>query len=98
MPSDLRRFEQIVRRANQFTEAEAKDGSHPFDVRNIHPDLPPDTKRLFDDGHYPQATFEAFKYVDEEMQRISGSSLIGKKLMMKALNIDNPLRCRSSRH
>jgi uncharacterized protein (TIGR02391 family) len=91
MPNDLPRFELIVRLASQFTEAGGKDGSHPFDARNVHADLPPRTKELFDDGYYPQATFEAFKFVDEEMQRISGSSLIGKKLMMKALNIENPL-------
>jgi uncharacterized protein (TIGR02391 family) len=85
MALDLRGFEGIVRKAHAFTEASA-DGtaySHPFDDRNIHPDLPPDVKRLFNNGHYSQASFEALKYLDEEVQRISGDSDFGKSLMMR---------------
>lgn len=79
------KFEEIVRRANQFTEAAAaEDGSHPFDARDVHADLPADVRRLFDNGHFSQATFEAFKFVDEEVARIAGSSDHGTKLMMTA--------------
>lgn len=39
-------------------------------------------KQWFDDGHFAQATFEAFKYVDKEVQRLSGSSKAGTSLMM----------------
>jgi uncharacterized protein (TIGR02391 family) len=92
MANELRRFEQIVRRAHRFTEAATNrsDGNHPFDARNIHPDLPSDVRRLFDNGHFAQATFEAFKFVDEEVQRISGSFDYGKSLMMRVLGGKKP--------
>lgn len=85
MGHDVKRFEQIVRRTHAFTEAESRAESeeHPFDSRNIHPDLPADVRTLFDDGHYSHATFEALKFLDEEVQRISSESDFGKTLMMR---------------
>lgn len=85
MALDLNSFERIARNAHAFTEAgyESASSGHPFDERNIHPDLPGDVKKLFDNGHYAQATFEALKYLDEEIQRISGDSDFGKSLMMR---------------
>jgi len=87
MASRFQLFERITRLAHQFTEAETPrtEADHPFDLRSVHPDLPADVRQLFDNGHFAQATFEAFKYVDEEMQRISGSSDFGSSLMMKVL-------------
>jgi len=46
---------------------------------------------LFDNGHFPQATFEAFKFVDEEMQRISGKQGFGTKLMFDVLGGNPPV-------
>jgi hypothetical protein len=47
--------------------------------------LPPDVRTLFDDGHFPQATFEAFKYLDKTVEKHSGLlNDTGKDLMMKA--------------
>ena len=84
-------FEKIVRNAHRFTEAESQlTISHPFDLRDIHSDLPLDVRRLFDNGHYAQASFEAFKYVDEEVQHISGGHDHGTKLMMSALGGASP--------
>lgn len=85
MALDLNQFERIVRGAHAFTEAGSASNSseHPFDERNIHSDLPGDVRNLFDNGHYAQATFEALKYLDEEVQRISGDSDFGKSLMMR---------------
>jgi uncharacterized protein (TIGR02391 family) len=77
------KFESIVRNAHRFTEASTYDDAHPFSARNIHPDLPPDVRDLFDNGHYAQATFEAMKYIDEEVQRISSDSDFGRSLMMR---------------
>jgi len=92
MEIDLRNFEEISRRAHQYTEAPARAGSndHPFDTLYIHSDLPVDVRRLFDNGHYAQATFEALKFVDEEVQRISGSSDSGTSLMMKVFGGSDP--------
>lgn len=85
-------FERIVRIAHAFTEGAAGDGSavHPFDERNIHADLPPETRGLFDNGHYSQATFEAFKFVDEEVARISRGSLFGRRLMQTVFKGNPP--------
>lgn len=87
-------FERIVRRVGEFTEVQPEpvEDVHPFDSRDIHPKLPQVVRDLFDDGHYAQATFEAFKYVDKEIQRLSGeSSESGFKLMMKVFPENFPL-------
>ncbi len=86
-------FENIVRRASQFTEARSlpSGGLHPFEERNIHPKLPGKARELFDDGHYAQATFEAYKFIDKEVQRHSGWTDSGFKLMMKVFDKDTPL-------
>lgn len=54
---------------------------HPFEERNVHPLIPEVVKSLFDNGHYAQSTFEAFKYLDKVVQQISGSCKYGSKLM-----------------
>jgi uncharacterized protein (TIGR02391 family) len=84
MATWLSAFEVIVRQAHRFTEAplEAGDTVHPFESRNIHPDFPAQVRALFDNGHYPQATFEALKYLDEQVQRVSSSGEYGFKMMM----------------
>jgi len=93
MPSRFARFEAIVRRAFQFTEPAAASNvsGHPFEARNVHGDLPADVRRLFDNGHFAQATFEAFKFVDEEVQRISGDADFGKSLMMRVFGGNTPV-------
>lgn len=61
--------------------------SHPFDHRNIHTDLPPKVRELFDDGHYPEATSLAFKFLEKKIQKHSGlTAKMGEPLMMEALN------------
>ena len=88
----LPRFMEIVREAGNFTEARAEPigGLHPFEERNIHPRLPTIVEDLFDDGHYAQATFEAFKFVDKVVQHHSSTSASGFKLMMQVFAGDNP--------
>jgi uncharacterized protein (TIGR02391 family) len=46
--------------------------------------------KLFDDGHYSQATFEAFKLLDKKVQDVSGIHESGHKLMMEAFNEARP--------
>ncbi|MDE2180488.1 MAG: TIGR02391 family protein [candidate division NC10 bacterium] len=46
---------------------------------------------MFDDGYYSQATFEACKYLDKEVSRISNCSESGYKLMMRAFQETSPL-------
>lgn len=92
MARDLDKFERIVRSSYLYTEASEGGvfAGHPFDLRNIHPDLPADVRRLFDNGHYAQATFEALKYLDEEVQRISSDADFGKSLMMRVFGGSPP--------
>lgn len=88
----LRQFESIVRNAHQLTEIDKENEyQHPFEIRNIHPLLPNDVRDLFDNGHYSQATFEAFKFLDKEVQRLSGLTETGKSLMMLAFRETNPI-------
>jgi uncharacterized protein (TIGR02391 family) len=89
----LSQFERVARRARQYTTArsEPPGGFHSFDERNIHPKMPMIVRNLFDDGHYAQATFEAYKFLDKEIQRHSKSKESGFKLMMLALSVDSPL-------
>src|SRR5690349_16859507 len=98
MPNSLVKFEAIARALAKLPRQEPAiqpaaemPSLHPFDLRNIHPDLPSNVRALFDDGHFPQATFEAFKYLDKYVERHSGLlNDTGKDLMMKAFNEDAP--------
>lgn len=64
---------------------------HPFEVRNIHPDLPAKVRRQYDDGYFDDATFTAFKFIEQEVKRLSGiRRLTGNALMMKAFDENGP--------
>lgn len=77
------RITRVVRNVGQPSVAESR-GVHPFDERNIHPEITRVSMKLFDDGHYSQATFEAFKYLDVQVKKLSGINDSGYKLMMAA--------------
>ncbi|MDR9772078.1 TIGR02391 family protein [Rhizobium hidalgonense] len=62
---------------------------HPFDERNIHPEIGKVAQPLFDDGHYSQATFEVFKFIDLQVKKLSGINDSGYALMMKAFGDNN---------
>jgi uncharacterized protein (TIGR02391 family) len=91
----LERFERIVRsvgaeRPDQHSappESLEREEPHPFETRNIHPDLPKKVRKLFDDGHCDHAVFEAFKFIEKEVKRLSGlRGKTGYALMMEAFN------------
>jgi uncharacterized protein (TIGR02391 family) len=88
----LRRFEQIVRGAKSVGRPAAIEsrGVHPFDERNIHSEITSVSLKLFDDGHYAQATFEAFKLIESRVKTISGIEDTGFSLMMAAFNESGP--------
>ena len=89
----LDHFEWLCRRAfrSSHQSSERKAAEHSFEDRNIHPELPEKVRSLFDDGHFSQATFEAFKFLDKEVQRLSGLSETGEKLMMKVFQENAPI-------
>jgi uncharacterized protein (TIGR02391 family) len=86
-------FERVARSAHLFTEREPQEEAqlHPFDRRNVHPSIPAKVRQLFDDGYYPQATFEAFKFIDKLVQRHSKLKESGFKLMMAAFDESKPV-------
>src|SRR4051812_28009160 len=93
----LETFEAIVRNAAQFSEEPLQEdrSGHPFDSRAIHEKLPPKVRKLFDDSHYAEATFEAYKFVDRKVSEISGLKESGYKLMMTALADVGPIKLNS---
>lgn len=93
MAMSLDAFEKIVRRTFAFDQRDELDSPtvHPFDRRNIHPQFPQKVRRLFDDGHHAEATFEAFKYVDKVVQKHSKVSESGMKLMMQVFDESKPV-------
>lgn len=64
--------------------------THPFDERNIHPEIGSVSQRLFDDGHYAHATLEAFKIIEQTVKKLSLLELSGQKLMMDAFSDRDP--------
>lgn len=92
MNNSLREFEKFTRISGELSVFvdESIKYSHPFDERNIHPEISTISLKLFDDGHYSQATFEAFKYLDNKVKNISGLNESGYKLMMAAFADVNP--------
>ncbi len=86
-------FEKIARIAGDLgtDPDESCVQSHPFDERNIHPELASVSIKLFDDGHYSQATFEAFKYLDLSVKILSKINESGYKLMMAAFSESAPM-------
>lgn len=92
MSETLRLFERIARVAKNVGHASALEsgGVHPFDERNIHSEISSVSLKLFDDGHYAQATFEAFKLIDNRVKTISGLEETGFGLMMNAFNEITP--------
>jgi uncharacterized protein (TIGR02391 family) len=89
----LGRFEKAVRRAGSFTSArsEPAGGAHPFDERNLHQKIQQACRRLFDDSHYANATLEAYKLLDTEVEAIAKTGEFGTSLMMKAFSETSPL-------
>jgi uncharacterized protein (TIGR02391 family) len=93
MADPLSNFEKIARSTRDVSHSPAEPlrPEHPFETRNIHSALPKIVNKLFDDGHYAQATFEAFKFIDKEVGRLSKSPESGFKLMMAAFPENAPL-------
>lgn len=101
MSEPFDRFERIARSVGAQQSAaevptpidlaEAGEELHPFETRNIHPDLPKKVRSLFDDGYGEEAVFQAFKFIEKEVKRISNlRGKIGFALMMDAFNENDP--------
>jgi len=60
-------------------------------LEGLHPDVLAAAARLFEDGHYAQSIFEAFKAVEVRVRTLSKLELVGQDLMAKAFNEGAPL-------
>lgn len=94
MIDPLKRLEKVAYRicGQSFgTSVEDRyETDHPFDARNIHPAITTVSKLLFDDGHYRQATLDAFIRIEEQVKKKSSLNDTGFSLMMNAFNEDSP--------
>lgn len=61
-----------------------------FNARKYHSAVVFSSKKLFRDGYYSQAIFEACKVLDKRVQEDSGLTLSGKPLMSNAFSKNNP--------
>ncbi len=62
-----------------------------FDAMQFHKKVVKASRKLFEDKHYAQAIFEAFKVVENFVRERSGLSSYGKNLMATAFNEENPI-------
>lgn len=97
MATSLDLFEQFARKTLSPTPTNDEPPdisgslSHPFELRNVHPGFPAKVRKLFDNGHCAEATFHAFKFIEKVVQKHSGNTQNGRKLMMAVFNKDHPL-------
>lgn len=95
MSDQLAAFEWVVRgspapQPREVTEP-ADEQQHPFESRNIHPDLPDRVRKLFDDSYLPESVLTAFKFIEAEVKRMSGiRGKTGVQLMGQAFGGDSP--------
>ncbi|MBL4733614.1 MAG: TIGR02391 family protein [Rhizobiaceae bacterium] len=93
MDRKIFQFEKIARKVGRLSVGSVEfvtEELHPFDERNVHPQIGNVSKKLFDDGHFAQATFEAFKHVDNLVAKVSNENKSGYKLMMDVFNENTP--------
>lgn len=98
MTDPLDFFEHLTRKAHQFSHEKEVSlvDTHPFELRNVHPVLPIKVRELFDDGHFSQATFEAFKFIENQVKKLSGLdsptyNKMGYDLMMEVFSETKPV-------
>lgn len=95
--SDFSKFERLSR-SSTFSFGKKRVGSgekevfpdHPFDSRNIHGDISKACIKLFDDGHFEEAVFKAFKKIEIAVREKSGCKGQGFALMMHAFDEKKP--------
>ncbi len=87
----LEAFEGICRRAHVVDESSSANvNAHPFQSRNLYSKFPSKVRKLFDDGHYSESTFEALKFLDKRVQALAEKKETGYKLMMAVFGGDCP--------
>jgi uncharacterized protein (TIGR02391 family) len=62
-----------------------------LDALVTEPELRDEVRKLFLDGHYPQAVEQGFKYLNNLVKRRTGSMADGAALMTTAFSVSAPL-------
>ena len=88
----LEDFERLARSAGLYTQERLSETGqlHLFEERNIHEAIPLKVRKLFDDAHFAQATFEAAKFLDKAVAKFAGSRRSGAALMQEAFKEVSP--------
>ncbi len=88
----LEAFQRITRVAGLYTQERLEEigDLHPFQERNVHQNIPSKVRKLFDDAHYAQATFEAAKFLDKSVSKFSNIKKSGASLMQEAFKDASP--------
>jgi uncharacterized protein (TIGR02391 family) len=71
--------------------ATVDDPNAMLDAIVTEPELRDEVRKLFLDGHYPQAVEEGFKYLNNLVKRRTGSEADGAGLMTSAFSVGAPL-------
>ena len=83
---------RLLRRINDYDETSPSILAYKIlKGMGLHAEVIKVSEKLFCDGHYSSAIFEAFKTVEIAVKNKSGLNLSGRDLMAQAFNIPNPL-------
>jgi len=83
--------ERVIPEKTKTLEIDGSNMITLFDAMQLHPRIEKASKSLFENQHYAQAIFEAFKAVENFVQDKSNSSLYGTNLMETVFNEENPV-------
>ncbi len=93
--SIIQKYEQLDIEEKSVKKTKQKDTAKSpiqlFDAMKFHTKIINASRALFEDKHYAQAIFEAFKAVENFVQDKAGLTLYGTNLMEKAFNEENPI-------
>lgn len=84
--------EWVISKANVRTYIKRQVGQISLYFKTLHPLIRKVSKSLFDDSHYSQAIFEAYKAVVNKVRIVSAvKNMDGKPLMEHVFSVTNPL-------
>lgn len=84
-------LERLARLEGRKLSAKRRKFATSLTIDTLHPVVKKASKKLYEDGHFAQAVFEACKALNNEVKRISGlEDLDGVSLMHTAFSPKNP--------
>ena len=83
--------DELGKKIGESSERPVESPLQIFDAMQFHPKVVNASRALFEDEHYAQAIFEAFKAVENFVQDKSDLNLYGTNLMETVFNEENPI-------